>query len=434
MKILFIYPAFERHAQSHPELLDCVPCNEYIGSPSLGIAAVAACTPSEFEVAFVDDRIHPIMEDLPEADLYALSFFTPAATRAFEIADRIRSTGKPVVAGGIFPSMMPAECSSHFDSLVIGEGEPVWERLCRDALAGELRPVYQAETPVDLAALPLPRVDLYLDAEDESFAPDDYPLQTSRGCPFACDTCVLPKYMGKKIRHFPEEYVLGTLKRFTAAGKRCSLTEDTALIFASGARRRFRKLLDTVVSRREAENIRFSYLGTSIPLLLNVEDDIFDQIRRAGVSRFYLVGGFDPITRRAFGQGDTEAIAKAATCVKRCQDHGIEPYLSFLVGNEDDDDGTFDRMLRFADDAKLNIAEFAVATPYPGTPMWSKMIAEERIIDHSWKHYNDSNVVFRPAKMTAERLQQGYLYLWREFYGTRQHLRQADRELNTVQF
>jgi radical SAM superfamily enzyme YgiQ (UPF0313 family) len=329
---------------------------------------------------------------------------------------------------------MPEECQAHFDSVVIGEGEPVWERLCRDAAAGDLQPVYQAEAPADLALLPEPRVDLYLNAEDQDFAPDDYPLQTSRGCPFTCDACVLPEYLGRKIRHFPEEYILGTLRRFAAAGKRCSLTEDTALMFASGARRRFRKLLETVVLKRETENIRLSYLGTSMPLLLNLDRDIFDLVHQAGVKRFYLVGGFDPITRSAFGQGEPESIENATTCVKICQDFGIEPYLSFLIGNEDDDQGTFDRMLEFANGVKLNIAEFAIATPYPGTPMWRKMIAEDRIIDRSWKHYNDSNVVFRPAKMSAERLQQGYLYLWREFYGTRQHLRRADRELNTVQF
>ena len=112
MKIQFIYPAFERHAQSHPELKQYVPCNEYIGSPSLGIAAVAGCTPAGHELAFVDDRIHPVDGELPEADLYALSFFTPAATRAFQIADSIRALGKPVVAGGIFPSTMSQLCAS----------------------------------------------------------------------------------------------------------------------------------------------------------------------------------------------------------------------------------------------------------------------------------------------------------------------------------
>jgi radical SAM superfamily enzyme YgiQ (UPF0313 family) len=120
--------------------------------------------------------------------------------------------------------------------------------------------------------------------------------------------------------------------------------------------------------------------------------------------------------------------------VRRCQDHGVEPYVSFLVGNEEDDPGTFDRMLEFANQTELQIAEFAVATPYPGTPMWKKMIAEDRILERTWKKYNDSNVVFRPRQMTPEKLQEGYLYLWKEFYKPRQHLKEAEATLNTIQF
>jgi radical SAM superfamily enzyme YgiQ (UPF0313 family) len=434
MRIQFVYPAFERHAQSHPELRQFVPCNEYIGSPSLGIASVAACTPPGHEVAFLDDRIHPIEEHLPEADLYALSFFTPAASRAIEIAQRIRAQGRPVVAGGIFPSMMPELCAQHFDAVVVGEGEAHWPALVADAQAGSLRPIYRPDAPLDLANVPPPAVHLYLDAEDERFSPDDYPLQISRGCPFACDACVLPTCMGKKIRFFPEETVWQTLLAFARKNKRCCLTEDTSFIPVPGTRRRFRKLLCRIAEHRKSEPMELSYVGTSMPLLLHLEDEVFEEVREAGIGRFYLVGGFDPITRGAFGPGDPDMLAKAELCVRRCQDHGVEPYVSFLVGNEQDDAGTFDRMLEFADRVGLNIAEFAVATPYPGTPMWHQMTREDRILDRTWKHYNDANVVFRPAQLSPERLQEGYLYLWREFYRSRQHLREADPSLSTVQF
>lgn len=430
MRILFIYPAFERHAQSHPELGDCVPCNEYIGSPSLGIASVAACTPEGMEVGFVDDRIHPVTEHLPEADLYALSFFTPAATRALEIGDMLQEMGKPVVAGGIFGTVMPEVVQDHCTAVVIGEGEPIWPQICRDAAAGQLKPRYQADGPANLNELPAPDVDLYMDAESAAFAPYDYPLQLSRGCPFHCDACVLPRCMGSKVRFFPENLVWKTLDRFVSRGKRCCLTEDTTFFFA----RRFRAFLQKVAERRRTVPIQFSYVGTSMLMLLNIEGELLDNIRQAGVSRFYIVCGFDPITRAAFGPGDPGALARARECVWRCQEYGLEPYVSFLVGNEEDEESTFDRILDFADCTGLNIAEFAVATPYPGTPMWDRMLKENRILDRTWKHYNDSNVVFRPNKMSPEQLQEGYFYLWQEFYRTRQHLRQADETLNTIQF
>jgi radical SAM superfamily enzyme YgiQ (UPF0313 family) len=435
MKVLFVYPAFERHAQSHPELKSFVPANEYIGPPSLGIASVAAATPSGIEVAFVDDRIHPITERLPEADLYALSFFTPAATRALYLGDWLRAQGKRVVMGGIFPTLMPEETAPHCDALVVGEGEPVWPGLLADAQAGVLKPRYQAAAPADLEDLPPPRVELYLDAETPSFSPDDYPLQTSRGCPFSCQACAVPLSMGRKLRFFPPATVWATLETFAARGKMCSLTEDTSFMFVSGARRRFRTLLRELAQRREQGNpARLSYIGTSMPLLLNVEQEVLDEVRRAGIGRFYLVCGFDPVTQQAFGKGDPAALAKAEECIRRCRDAGVEPYTSLLAGNDEDDPGVFDRILQFAARTRLALAEFVVATPYPGTPFWRQLVGQDRILDRTWKHYNDANVVFRPAQMSPEQLLEGYLRMWREFYRDKQDLAQADPARKTIQF
>jgi radical SAM superfamily enzyme YgiQ (UPF0313 family) len=435
MKIQFIYPAFERHAQANPILREYVPCNEYVGSPSLGIACIAACTPPHMEVAFVDDRVNPVDDrSLPEADLYSLSFFTAAASRAIELGDWLRAKGKKVVMGGIFPTMMPDEVAPHCDAVIVGEGETVWPEVCRDAEAGTLKPRYQAAGPIDLTTLPPPRIDLYVDAEHPDVPIDDYPLQISRGCPLSCSACALPGCMGTKIRFFSDDYVWKTLAAFSRRGKRLCLTEDTSFLFVSGARRALRALLQKIGDNRAEIGCELSYLGTSMPMLLHLDPVVFEEARRAGLHRFYLVGGFDPVTRGAFGPGDPTMLAKAEECIARCFDHGVEPYVSFLLGNEQDDLGTMDRMLEFSEKTKLNIAEFAVATPYPGTPMWHQMVSEDRLLTRTWKHYNDANVVFRPKGFTPEQLKEGYLYLWREFYRPSMHLKEANYISRTVQF
>ena len=206
MKVLFVYPRFKRHADAHPELRKWVPMNEYLGSPSLGIAMVAAVTPPDWQVQFRDDRLAPA-DGPTDADVVAFSFFTPAATRAFALAKAFRAQGKIVVAGGIFPTMMPEACAEHFDAVVVGEGEAVWSQVLTDVRDRALKPVYRSPGCPDLAAMPLPRVDLYLAQEDEGgiFCPDDYPVQTTRGCPMTCDACVLPTVMGSKIREFSHQ-------------------------------------------------------------------------------------------------------------------------------------------------------------------------------------------------------------------------------------
>lgn len=431
MRLRFIYPRFQRHAEAHPELLDFVPANEYLGPPSLGIAYLAAVTPAEWQIDFRDDRLEDVGLD-DDLDLVAISSFTAAATRALELGDAFRARGRRVVMGGIFPSMMLEACAGHADAVVVGEGEGVWPRVLADAAAGRLQPVYQAAEPVDLAQLPLPRVDLYMEKESRAFSPDDYPVQIARGCPFECAACVIPHYMGKSLRQAPLEHALGQIDQLSARGKLASLTEDTSFFFGSGARRSFGELLDRLAERGREASV--SYLGTSMPLVLTTPDSFLQRMRRVGIKMFYLVGGFDPVTRNAFTGKDAKAWQRALDTIRKCLDHDIEPYTSFLVGNDEDDEGAFDRMLEFGEVTGLRKAEFAIRTPYPGTPMWRELAAQDRILHRDWSRYNDANVVFRPARMTPERLLEGYFYLWKQFYRTRQGLARLDHRQKTIQF
>jgi radical SAM superfamily enzyme YgiQ (UPF0313 family) len=433
MRLLFVYPAFERHAQSHPELLSWVPCDEYLGPPSLGIANMAAVTPEDVEILFVDDRLREKDDPWPEAGLVAMSTFTPAATRAFELADQLRSRGSKVVLGGIFPTLMPAEALAHADAVVLGEGDSVWPTVVRDAQAGRLQSIYDGRGGASLDDLPPPRLDLYHAQESDRFRPDDYPFQTHRGCPLHCEACAIPEVSGPKIRFFDEAYLQKTADFFIEHSKLASLTEDTSFLFVSGARRRFRQFLKFLREYRGG-SFRASYIGISMPLVQSLEDEFLADVKSAGIDRFYLVGGFDPITRAAFGTGDEKATAKAEIVIQRCHDHGIEPYTSFLVGNEDDDHGVFDRMLAFCDKTRIEKAEFAIFTPYPGTPSWKKLLSEDRILDRTWKRYNDANVVFQPKSMSPEQLLDGYLRLWREFYSTRQYIGGLEHNRRTIQF
>jgi radical SAM superfamily enzyme YgiQ (UPF0313 family) len=357
VKITFIYPAFERHADAHPELREMVPANEYFGPPSLGIASVAAATPSGHEVEFIDDRLTPFDPD-HESDLFAISSFTPAAIRAFEIADQLRARGKTVVIGGIFPTMMPHEAAEHVDAVVVGEGEGVWPQIIDDVAHGRLQKRYYAQAIADLSTLTPPRLDLYFDAEHDGHRPDDYPFQLTRGCPLACEACVLPEQMGKRVRFHSDDYLLAMMKAMGEAGKQISFTEDTSAFGFQGMRRRFRDFLTRVAQlQEEGLEASFSYLGISMPMILNLDATLLELLCRIGIDRFYLVGGFDPITRQAFGVGDEVALGKAFRAIERCHDFGIDPYVSFLVGNRDDDEGVFDRMLHFAQAAKIDLAE-----------------------------------------------------------------------------
>ena len=89
---------------------------------------------------------------------------------------------------------------------------------------------------------------------------------------------------------------------------------------------------------------------------------------------------------------------------------------SFVFGMDDDDESVFDRTVDWAIEQGIETATFHILTPYPGTALYSRMAAQGRITIGDWDLYDTRHVVFQPARMTAEELEEGYWRAYRDFY------------------
>jgi radical SAM superfamily enzyme YgiQ (UPF0313 family) len=89
---------------------------------------------------------------------------------------------------------------------------------------------------------------------------------------------------------------------------------------------------------------------------------------------------------------------------------------SFVFGMDDDDESVIARTVSWAVQQGVETATFHILTPYPGTALHQRMVAEERILHEDWNLYDTRHVVFRPAKLTAGALEAGYWSAYREFY------------------
>ena len=59
---------------------------------------------------------------------------------------------------------------------------------------------------------------------------------------------------------------------------------------------------------------------------------------------------------------------------------------------------------------------FCILTPYPGTVLYKRMAAADRLTTGDWDRYDTRHVVFRPARMTESELESGYWRAYRQFY------------------
>jgi len=96
--------------------------------------------------------------------------------------------------------------------------------------------------------------------------------------------------------------------------------------------------------------------------------------------------------------------------VKTIQSHHIGIHGSFIFGFDEDDRTVFRKTIDFVQKNNMELPNFSILTPFPGTPLRKQLEEEGRIFDDNWSHYDMSHVVFRPKKMTVQELQEGYLW------------------------
>jgi radical SAM superfamily enzyme YgiQ (UPF0313 family) len=95
---------------------------------------------------------------------------------------------------------------------------------------------------------------------------------------------------------------------------------------------------------------------------------------------------------------------------------GIMVNASLVFGFDHDSPQVFQNTLDWLVKNKVETMTAHILTPYPGTVLYQRFLAEGRITDFDLSHYNTANVVFTPKRMTQEELLKGYLWIYQEFY------------------
>lgn len=366
--------------------------------PPLNLAIVAGLTPDDFEIEIMDENIQDL-DYQQEADLVGITVMTAVAPRAYEIADAFRARGSKVVLGGIHPTAVPDEAIKHADAVVIGEAEATWPQLITDFRAGNLKPFYQGDKYPSLAGLIPPRRNLI--NHKRYLLPST--LYTTRGCPFACSFCSVTTFFGHTYRFRPISEVI---KEIASLPTRLVAIVDDNII---GNIRYAKQLFEALILQK----VRW-FSQSSLNIVKHPE--LLELAAASGCIGLFI--GFESLSARTLKnmhkkQNKVEEYERAIATIHR---HGLSVEGAFVFGFDEDDEGVFEETVDFACRNKLEAAQFTILTPYPGTPLYSQMQKEGRIIDQNWRHYDTSHVVFQPARMSPEVLQKGRNWAWKEFY------------------
>ena len=359
---------------------------------------LAARVPPSWEVIHVDEESEEVEWNM-DADVVGLTFHTPSAFHAYDIATHFRSRGICVVMGGPHVTLLPEEASHYADVIFIGEAEGLWEEFLKNFEADSYRSVYQQTSAPSLENIPMARKDLFHRHDHTNGV-----LFATRGCPGQCDFCTVAVMYPHKLRKRPVAEVAAEYASFK--GKVIIFWDDNIAGDMGYAKSLFR----AVAPYRKWWSSQASFQAGR-------DDEFLEAAAQSGCKQLFL--GLESISQQSMVEVNKRfnRVEEYYQIIERIHSHGIAVQIGIVFGFDHDTPEIFKATIDFLEETGVQNATFNILTPFPGTPLFQRMEAEGRILTRDWRKYNSrDNVVYQPRQMSVAELMAGFRYANERFY------------------
>ncbi|AQQ71264.1 hopanoid biosynthesis associated radical SAM protein HpnJ [Limihaloglobus sulfuriphilus] len=377
--------------------------------PSLGLLTLAGMTPAGHQVDYIEMPDLANMNNLDtDYDLVGISSYSAQINEAYELALHFKKASVPVVIGGPHVTALPDEALEFCDSAAVGQGESVWPEILNDCRRGVLRPVYgSVERDYDLACSPMPKFEL-LDISKYN----RLTVQTSRGCPHKCDFCASSVMLTGKYNQKPPQKVLAEIDRIKQIWQKpfIEFADDNTFV----NKQYWKPLL------KDLKHRRIKWFAES-DLSVSEDTEMLDLMRESGCAQI-LIGLESPTIEPLDGidlnsNWKYKYFDKYAEAIHKIQSHGITVNGCFILGMERQGPEIFDKVFEFVKAAGLYEVQITIMTPFPGTELYRKLDAENRLIEkQNWEKCTLFDLNFIPSHMSVDQLETGFKKLAEKIY------------------
>ncbi len=392
-----------------------------VTGPPLGLAYLASVARGQGdEVSIIDsiamdyslDQVKGAIKSF-NPDLIGLTSTTSMIPDAYRVAMAAKELNQDVkiAIGGphvTFTPEMTLKESPALDYVVIGEGETVFSNLLlnlkgkkdiRDVKGigyrGREGTIVSSPEPLirDVDTIPPPSIDLlpmdrYV-AEKKRFGT----IMTSRGCPYNCIFCSSSLQFGKIWRGHSTERVMTELRRLVYDYNihEIEFLDDTFTLNMKRAVEISKKIKE--------EGLDIHWSGSARVNLFN--DEIANAMKGAGAHTIYFgIESGNQKTLDFIGKGIK--LQQAIDSVKKGNNAGLHTLGSFIIGFPDDTPDEVRNTIKFSKKVNVRLAQFTIATPYPGTRLWDLAKSRNIIRTLDWRKYTTLSPVMTLKNFTDE--------------------------------
>ncbi|MEK7744779.1 MAG: DUF4070 domain-containing protein, partial [Elusimicrobiota bacterium] len=151
------------------------------------------------------------------------------------------------------------------------------------------------------------------------------------------------------------------------------------------------------------------------------DSELLELMRESGCQQILIglesprAAGLDGLElRRNWKSGRLPGYERA---IERIQSHGITVNGCFILGLDGHGPEIFDQVYEFVERSKLYEVQITVQTPFPGTPLYSRLKSEGRLIEEGrWDKCTLFDVNYIPSGMAPKELERGMVELARRLY------------------
>lgn len=403
--------------------------------PPLGLAYIAAYLrrSGKYGVNIIDMNARSIeLKDIPwrDWDIVGISGDTSRHNAVLEIAAHAKDAGRIVVVGGYHATFMDEDTlrTGNVDYVVRGEGEEIFAELLESLTEGgdvsKVKGISYLDSDGNLVRtpdalpvqqlndLPMPARDLLPMSEYKSSL-SGRPLTTmvsSRGCPYRCTFCSSSEFAGIKWRGRSPQNIADEIENVvdTYGYKAIAFLDDNFTINP----KHVMDICDEV--RRRNLDIAWWCFSRVDTIVKNVP--MIERMAKSGLKMVFLglESGSEEILDKYHKRITTDIAAKAVEILKS---FGIRIWGSFIIGGLDDTKETIRKTVNYAKQLNIDIAEFSVLTPFPGTVLYNQAKEKGLIATYDWSKYDGAHAVMNTHYMTQREIIIEVIKAYISFYG-----------------
>lgn len=226
------------------------------------------------------------------------------------------------------------------------------------------------------------------------------PFIFTRGCPYSCfEYCTYPLAQGRKILQAEVRDTVEKLKKFNTKKKTHIVFRDP--VFSINIKK-------TKMLLEEIGNANLNIEFTAELHLKNIDDEFLQLCKYAKIKwlKFGIESAFEKIRNSVNRMSVTNDEQKEKVDLIKAS--GIKTHGMFILAQPEDTFETCDETINYATTLNLDVAQFSVFTPYPGTPYFKRDELEldfEKYEDFSQFHliYKHRHLTKNDARLLLEK-------------------------------